>query len=569
MRAPSPTTRHAWLLTAALVTGCGGGGAPSTTTPPAEEPPALRQAWRDGTGEVGLDFRCASGSAGDWQLPEVMGGGVGLLDADGDGSLDLLLVDGAGEHALLLRQEQGTVDASSTSGLRVAAPGTAMGVAVGDVNGDGAPDIYLTRHGPDQLFLSHGDGTFEEATERLGIDLPGWSCSAAFADYDLDGDLDLFVTRYLEFDPTRSCSGLSGRRDFCGPKEFPAASDVLLRNDGEAGFRDVSDASGISAVSCAGLGVVWRDIDRDGLPDAYVANDAYPNQLWRNLGNGTFEELGMARGVALNLDGRPEAGMGIAAGDFDHDGRTDLFLTHLRSESNTLYRDLGGRRGFTDATGASRLGPPSLAYTGFGVVALDAELDGDLDLFVANGRVAWGEPLDGARGEAPWTGYAEPNLAFLNDGSGRFASGGSTAEAFTSPVEVSRGLARGDLDGDGDEDLLLSNLEGPARLLWNESPRAGSWIALRCRLAPGDRDAIGARVRIESPGHPPQHREVSRSGSYLSSSSPLVHAGLPAGSGPVSVVVTWPGGHEERYHELEPERLHELYPGSGASPSEE
>ncbi len=551
------------MLVVALAAGGGGGGeAAVAPTDPAGS--ASIPHWRDATAELGLDFRCSSGATGAWRLPEIMTGGAGVLDADGDGALDLILVDGEGDHLLALQRAGRLVDASAGSGLHDNAPGTAMGLAVGDVNEDGVPDVYLTRHGPDRLLLGRGDGTFEDATDRLGVDVPGWSCSAAFADYDLDGDLDLYVTRYVEFDEERVCGGLSGRRDYCGPKEFPPAPDVLLRNDGEAGFRDVSRESGIAAVACAGLGVVWRDIDGDGLPDAYVANDAYPNQLWRNLGDGTFEDVAMDRGLALNMDGRPEAGMGIAAGDFDQDGRTDLFVTHLRAESNTLYRDLGDGRGFVDATGASRLGPPSLARTGFGVVALDVELDGDLDLFVANGRVARGEPLSGAAGEEPWNGYAEPNLAFLNGGAGRFAPDATSSAAFTAPVEVSRGLARGDLDGDGDEDLVLVNLEGPARVLLNEAPRDGGWIALRCRVAPGGRDALGARVTLVLPDGTRRSREVARAGSYLSSSSPRVHLGLPPDTGTVAVEVAWPGGATERFSGLAPERLHELWPGAGA-----
>lgn len=551
------------VLVAALAASCGGGDGAAVGSEELTPPDPLPH-WRDATAELGLDFRCSSGATGAWRLPEIMTGGAGVLDADGDGALDLLLVDGEGDHLLALQRGGRLVDVSADSGLRADAPGTAMGLAVGDVNGDGVPDVYLTRHGPDRLLLGRGDGTFEDATELLGVDVPGWSCSAAFADYDLDGDLDLYVTRYVEFDEERRCGGLSGRRDYCGPKEFPPAPDVLLRNDGEGGFRDVSRESGIAAVACAGLGVVWRDMDGDGLPDAYVANDAYPNQLWRNLGDGTFEDVAMDRGLALNMDGRPEAGMGIAAGDFDQDGRTDLFVTHLRAESNTLYRDLGEGRGFVDATGPSRLGPPSLARTGFGVVALDVELDGDLDLFVANGRVARSEPLAGAAGEEPWSGYAEPNLAFLNGGAGRFAPDATGSAAFTAPVEVSRGLARGDLDGDGDEDLVLVNLEGPARVLLNEAPRDGGWIALRCRVAPGGRDALGARVTLVLPDGTRRSREVSRAGSYLSSSSPRVHFGLPTGTKTVAVEVAWPGAATERFSGLGPGRLHELSPGGGA-----
>ncbi|MAF66267.1 MAG: hypothetical protein CMJ84_11505 [Planctomycetes bacterium] len=521
--------------------------------------------WRAGEGAAGLAFESDARQAGRWLLPEIMGGGVALLDADGDDFLDVVLVRPRGDHALFLGSGGSFTDASKTAGLGRADDGTAMGIAVGDLDNDGDPDVYITRHGPDQLFRNRGDGTFEEVSEAFGIDVPGWSCSAAFGDYDGDGFLDLFVTRYVDFDAERECRGWSGRRDYCGPKEFPPLADVLLRNEGGAGFRDVSAEAGIAGAPCAGLGVVWEDLDRDGRPDVYVANDAYPNQCWRNEGGGRFRDVAHELGLALNLNGRPEAGMGIAAEDFDGDGRSDLFITHLRAETNTLYRRLAAGRGFGDASGPSRLGAASMPFTGFGVCALDVELDGDLDLFVANGRVNWAEPPAGATPAEPWDGFAEANLCFVNDGAGRFSPDPGHAAAFTSPAEISRGLARGDLDRDGDVDLVLANLRGGPGVFYNEAPRAGSWLSVRCRDATLKRDAIGARVTVVLGEGSRPERTLTRAGSYLSSSEAAVHFGLGEQTAVAAFEVTWPGGEREVFPGGPTDREVVLTRGSGVS----
>ncbi|MDP6762397.1 MAG: VCBS repeat-containing protein [Planctomycetota bacterium] len=387
---PPPHRSVPWTLCASLAALSSCGGAEES----AGNGPTPQPWWRAGEGAAALVFEPQSALSGRWLLPEIMGGGVAILDADGDGRLDVLLVNPRGDHGLFLGRDGGFADASAPAGLDQSLEGTAMGVACGDVDNDGDVDLYLTRHGPDRLLRNRGDGTFEDATEAFGVAVGGWSASAAFADYDGDGFLDLFVTQYVAFDAERECRGWSGRRDFCGPKEFPPLADVLLHNEGGAGFRDVSVEAGISGVACAGLGVVWEDVDRDGLVDLYVANDAYPNQCWRNEGDGSFRDVAHELGIALNLDGRPEAGMGIAAEDFCGDGRTDLFVTHLRAETNTLYRRRPNGEVFGDATGPSRLGGRSMPFTGFGVCALDVELDGDLDLFVANGARELGRARD-------------------------------------------------------------------------------------------------------------------------------------------------------------------------------
>jgi hypothetical protein len=355
-----------------------------------------------------------------------------------------------------------------------------MGVAIGDIDNDGDADVYASNYGADRLYRCRGDGTFEEITEASGIDVGGWSASASFFDYDRDGYLDLFVARYVNHDPPRGCSGRAGRLDYCAPQVFDPVLDVLLHNNGDGTFTDVSTEAGIRSVPPAnGLGVICEDLDDDGWIDVYVANDGHPNHLWINQGDGTFQEAGLLTGSALNVHGQAEAGMGIVACDFDDDLHLDLFMTHQSKETNTLYKNLGGDRGFADVSGESGLGDTSWAYTGFGTAAFDVELDGDQDLVVVGGRVRLGDPWPDAEIEPPWDRLAEPNLFYLNDGSGRFTLACTQAAAICAPVEVSRGLSVADIDRDGDLDVLVANAQGPARLYRNDAPPQGHWLNVR------------------------------------------------------------------------------------------
>ncbi|MCY3963754.1 MAG: CRTAC1 family protein [Acidobacteria bacterium] len=317
-------------------------------------------------------------------MPAVMGGGAAVFDADGDGDLDLYFIAPApGGNRFYLQQDNGGfTDATKASGLE----GDGMGAAAGDLDNDGDVDLYITRVGPDRVLLNEGSGVFADRSAAWGSATPGWSSSAALLDYDRDGYLDVYVARYVAFDPERVCSQHGGRRDFCGPTEFEGVSDVLLHNLGGRGFEDVSAAAGITAVTDAGLGVVAADFDHDGEVDIYVANDADPNNLWIHQGGGRFVDDGLLQGSAYNRWGNSEAGMGIATGDADLDLDLDLFVTHLITETNTYYRNLL-LPGFEDATIETDLGASSLDLTGFGTAFFDADNDGDLDLAVANGAV--------------------------------------------------------------------------------------------------------------------------------------------------------------------------------------
>jgi hypothetical protein len=419
----------------------------------------------------------------------------------------------------------------------------------------------LTNFGADRLYRNDG-GRFVDATAQAGIDAPGWSASAVWCDYDRDGGLDLYVTRYVDYRPDKTCRDSASRPAYCGPLEFPPVSDLLFRNLGQGRFEDVSEVAGMAGVQAAGLGVVCEDFDADGWLDFYIANDAYSNQLWLNRTDGTFADRAVVLGAAFNVHGQPEAGMGVVAADFDNDLLPDLFVTHLAAETNTYYRNLGSGRGFADATGQVGLAASSMALTGFGTVALDIEFDGDLDLAVVNGRVKRTDPRDDAWVEEPWSWFAESNLFYVNESGGQFHRASTEVAAFIQPVEITRGLALGDYDNDGDQDMLVGNIESPLRLYRNDAPRNGHWVVLRLIDRGSNTDAIGARVTIEA-GGTRQRRTVTRGASYLSSSDSSLHVGIGAATA-ADAIVQWPDGSIESFAGLAADVESSLIRGDGA-----
>lgn len=535
--------------------------------------PSRSAGWfTDITNDAGLDFVYESGPYGRLFMPEIMGAGVALVDLDGDGNLDIYLTNGhnglpetvsEGDQTnrfFRQRPDGGWVDATVESGL--GDRGYGMGIAVGDMDNDGDRDVYVTNLGLDRLYRNRGNGVFEDVTEAAGLSLGRWSCSACFFDYDRDGFLDLFVTQYVAFHAEKKCTDRASRPTYCGPLAFPALHDVLLHNNGDGTFTDVSEPAGIRRVSPgAGLGVVCEDLNGDGWIDVYVANDAYANHLWINQRDGTFLDDALLFGTAYNLEGNTEAGMGVVAADFDNDLDLDLFMTHLIRESNTLYQNLGSD-GFIDATGESGVGPSSLMLTGFGTVALDVELDGDLDLFVANGRVRFDDPVLKADIPPPWDIYAEPNLFYLNDGAGRFAPSEELAESFCRPVEITRGLTAGDIDRDGDLDILITNIQSPARLYRNDAPRQGHWLAVRAVDPSLRRDALGARILVFTPDRT-YMRTITTALGYLSAGEPVAHFGLGQVQQIERIEVRWPDGVTERFPGTEVDREIELVHGQG------
>ncbi len=512
---------------------------------PAPSPPSFVEV----TDELGLDFRHLPGDEGRYLTPEITGFGGGFLDYDNDGDLDVYLIQGGqlsqprtldpAPNRLFRQEGDGTlVDVTAGSGLGDSDYG--MGLAVGDVDNDGDLDVYVSSYGADRLYRNNGDGSFSDVSVRAGIAGDAWSTSTVFCDYDRDGFLDLYVAHYLLFDPDKECIVNDGSRDYCGPRDFRGTSDVLYRNRGDGTFADVSRATGVGRITGAGLGVVCVDLDGDRWLDFYVANDGEANQLWWNQSGVAFEERALLDGVALNALGRPEAGMGVVAGDVDGDGDPELFLTHLTGETNTLYRN-DGAMGFQDVSARLGTGAPSLKMTGFGTAFLDYDHDGDLDLALANGRVLRGAALPGVALGPPWSHYAEPNAILENDGRGRYRDLGKEAGSFSSQVEISRGLAAGDLDGDGDQDLLVTNTAGRARLFRNQVGDRGRWLRVRALGAGGVRDDHGAPVIVEAAG-----RKLTRlampGGGYLSSHDPHAHFGLSVDRAVERLVIRWTDG---------------------------
>ena len=516
--------------------------------------------------DAGIDFVHDSGLEGELWTVEITGAGVGVLDFDGDGRMDLWLIQGGpltGRDAHSLPSDRmyrnaGTRDElifkDVTESAGVHATGYGMGIATGDIDNDGDTDVFLANYGANQLLLNTGDGRFRDITAAAGIAGNDWSIAATFADIDADGLLDLYVANYLVFDieDHEPCRLYSSRRSYCTPSNYPRATDKLYRNLGGGRFEDASRSSGVASRLGAGMGVVAGDFNADSRIDFYVANDADENFLWLNRGNGRFEDDAPMAGVAVNGNGVAEASMGIAVADFDADGDEDLFMTHDVKESNTLFVN-DGSGWFEDRSNILGVAAGSMAYTGFGTGWIDVDNDGDLDLFAANGSVQIVESQRNAGVVPPLKQF---NQLWLREGERyRLADAGP---AFTADG-VSRGAAFGDLDNDGDIDIVISNNHGPARLYRNDTrgdqPR--HWLGLE--LKRGESPAIGARVVLEGAGSPT--RIVRTGGSYASAQDPRILFGLGDGATPRHVHVRWPNGESGRYGPFDPDRYHVIRQG--------
>ena len=527
------------------------------------------------TAALGFSETEAAWPAGTHALPEVIGSGVALFDYNNDGALDVLhirfpppdvrapLGTTPAPNQLFQQQPDGTfVDVTETAGI--GHEGYGQGVAIGDVDNDGDVDVYVTNYGVSDVFYqNNGDGTF--ALKEVGLSNEAWGTSATFGDYDRDGDLDLYVANYVQFDPEMVCRGKHSATDYCNPKVFEPAMDRLFENNGDGTFTDVTEQAGIAAMSGRGLGVVCLDLTGDGWADFFVANDGEANHLWVNQTDGTFAEEAILHGLAFNAYGQPEGSMGIAVGDINGDTFPDLFATHLSGETNTLYI-AAHHSVFTDMTEIAGFAGRDLRWTGFGCGFLDFDNDADLDIALVNGRVKRGEILDGADVGRFWNFYAEPNLLFQGSQTvGRFAFSdvSSRAPDFTQPIEVSRGMAFGDIDRDGDVDMVVSSLDNRLRVFRNDAPPPQHhWLFVQAITQ--NRDALGAQVTLQTESRRLTGYVLSGT-SYLSSSEPSVHFGLGTINKIQAIDVHWQDGSRERFPGTTPNRRVKVYQGKGVS----
>ncbi len=524
----------------------------------------------DVTAQAGIRFQHVSGKADQKDyIFETKGGGIGFFDYDGDGWLDILIVQGstvadylAGKTVrpgLFRNRRDGTFeDVSAGSGL---SNRWGMGVTFGDYDNDGDPDVYLTELGPDRLYRNNGDGTFTDVTAKAGIQADGWSTSAAFADSDGDGDLDLYVAAYLDYDPTRlppktaDCTYL-GVPVLCGPRGLRGAEDHLFRNRGDGTFEEVTDAAGVrDRGRYFGLGVVWADLDNDGDPDLVVGNDATPNYLYVNDGSGHFEEMGFISGVAVSGDGNEQASMGIDAADYDNDGLLDLFMTHFASDYSTLYHNEGELL-FTDVSALAGLKDPEWLLVAWGTRFVDVNLDGWKDIVHSNGHVY------------PYLAHSDkaevlemPCSAYLNKKDGTFQDVSSQVGPDFQTRMVGRGAAFGDYDNDGDIDLLLAQLNGSPRLLRADRTDSNHWIMLRLNGTSSNRDAIGARIDLKCDGLS-QVWEIKRTVGIYSASDPRAHFGLGACSSVEAIHIRWPDGKVRTLRDVPADHHYRLTEGS-------
>ena len=522
--------------------------------------------FREVSHDVGVLFHHVNGATTEKYMPETMGSGSLIFDYNDDGWPDIFLVNGGSlideklarsKSALFRNDGNGNFrDVSAEAGIE--RPGYGMGACAADYDTDGYVDLYLTNFGSNALYRNNGDGTFKDVTAAAGVDSPLWSTSCAFSDIDKDGDLDLFVVSYVDFglDNHKFCGDQSrGIQSYCHPNIYNGLPDVLFRNESDGTFTDVTEEAEIAPSAGNGMGIVFVDYDNDAWPDIFVANDSVPNFLYRNKGQGLFEETALWAGVAVASDSRPRAGMGTDFGDIDNDGLADVIVTNLSNETHNLFRSLGDGL-FVDITYPSGVGEATIPFVGFGTAFLDYDNDGDQDLVIVNGDV-----LDNASELREKERYAQPNLLLRNDG-GKFTNITDTAGPGFELVKVSRGLSVGDLDNDGDLDLLISNNGQTADVLRNEGGNRNRSILVRAIGTVSNRDGIGAKIEV-TVGDKKQWREVRAGSSYESQSDLRVHFGLGQASVVDRLVVRWPSGNIDAMTDVEADQIITVVEGEG------
>jgi hypothetical protein len=535
----------------------------SCARPAAAQAPGPR--FTDITEQAGVTFRHVSTPEKRY-IVESMSGGVALFDYDNDGFLDIYFVNsltvdlmkskGKTRSALYRNQGDGTfTDVTDKAG--VGDVGWGMGVAVGDYDNDGFDDLYVTCVGPNRLFRNQGDGTFKDVTDKAGVGDKRWSAGAAFVDYDSDGRLDLMVANYVAFDFNNLPEFGSGRLCQykgipvqCGPRGLPGDGDALYHNNGDGTFTDVSKKAGVSDPDgYYGMGVVASDFDGDGLVDIFVANDSTPNFLYRNQGDGTFKEVGFNSGTAVNENGSEQGSMGVTVADYDHDGRLDLFVTNFDDDYNTLYHN-DGRASFTDVSYASKVAAVSLPYVGWGTKFFDYDNDGWVDIFVANGHVY-----------PQIATYRQRNFVHRNNRDGTFSEVAEKLGDVFADKRVGRGVAFGDIDNDGDVDVVVNNLDGAPQLLRNDGG-ANNSVLVRTVGARSNRDGIGARVRVVS-GDLTQTDEVRSGASYISHNDLRLHFGLERRAKIDLIEIRWPSGAVDKATDIRANQILTFKEGRG------
>ncbi len=530
----------------------------------APQPSPIR--FRDVAGAAGLHFITENCPTPEKHQPETMPAGVALFDYDGDGWLDIYIVNGADMPSLVKtgpkyynrlfhNNGNGTfTDVTERAGL--AGAGYGMGVAAGDYDNDGRPDLFLANVNGNQLFHNNGDGTFTDVTARAGLGgamfggTKMWSISAGWFDYDNDGLLDLFVSNYCQWDPRHepACMGLNGR-GYCHPNSYGPLPNTLYHNNGDGTFTDVSAETGIAAVQGKGMGVAFADYDGDGFTDVFVANDNSPNLLFHNLGGKKFEEVAFAAGVAYNEDGNALAGMGAVFRDLNNDGLPDIWHTAIENETFPLFLNRGAGQ-FTNASQTSGLARLTRTMSGWSNGAADLDNDGWKDLFVARGNV-----MDNIDEISRHFHYAEPNALFRNLGNGQFEDVSATAGADFKQPAPNRGLAYGDFNNDGRIDVVITALGGPARLLQNVTETSNHWILLQLEGAQSNRMGLGARIRVTDGDGRKQYDEVRTSTGYAASSDPRVHFGLRDSRVVKEIEIRWPSSIRQVLRDVAADRI--------------
>jgi enediyne biosynthesis protein E4 len=524
--------------------------------------------FNDVAAKIGVTFKHENGASPDKPLPETMSGGVVIFDYNNDGWPDLFFVNGGSfvdkkaaavaRHRLYRNNGDGKfTDVTESSGIGIT--GFGMGACAADYDNDGWTDLYVTAVGGNKLYHNTGKNSFIDVTDTAGVGAGLWSTSCAFADIDNDGDVDLYVARYVDFSPDNKkvCTLFQDVRSYCHPNVYRSVPHILYRNNGDGTFTDITKESGVDKAG-NGLGVVFGDYDDDGWIDIYVANDATPNFLFHNKGKGVFEEVGFWTGTALGFDGKVLSGMGADMGDINGDGLLDIFVTNLDGQTHSLYKNLG-KGLFANVTFASGVGEATLPYVGFGAAFLDYDNDGDLDLAVANGDV-----IDNVKLLRDTSSYEQLNLLLRNDGTGKFTSVGPASGPGFALKKASRALAVGDLDNDGDLDIVISNVGETADVLQNDGGNRSNSILVRTVGSKSNRDGIGARLKL-SVGGKILVRDVKAGSSYLAQNDLRVHFGLGNATKADRLEIRWPSGVIDAIENIEANQILTVREGAGVT----